>query len=228
MDKKIYLLISIIVLVMIALGINWQLTKQEAREVGQTTNTKIMNQDNAQTNSPDQPRSAKQDNPSAPTETYIGNSSFSIEQLAIFEYDKQKVNTYTNSQYGFSFDYPKGWTIQPGLKFKGTNYSDVIFPVTLKNTKDFPSRGKQTIEVFLTSTDQSSGENGGEGISSQYLILKDQKTGKINYFSLSTQGSIGDFYDHDPSDKAWFAKFQAEGQKVMDDFEIISASLKPK
>jgi hypothetical protein len=226
MDKKIYLLISIIVLVIIGLGINWRLENRGASQNGLTVNANETNQENAQANSPEQTKSANEANPNAP-ETYIGSSSFSVEQLASFTYDKNGVDTYTNSQYGFSFDYPKGWTIKPGIKIEGTNYSDVIFPITLTNTKDFPSRGKQTIEVLLTSKDHSS-EGGGEGMSSQYLILKNQKTGKDNYFSLSTQGGIGDFYDHDPSDKAWFAKFQAEGQKAMDDFEIVSASLKLK
>ncbi len=166
-------------------------------------------------------------NSAASQETYVGNSTFSIEQLAGIKYDKSTVANYTNSKYGFSFDYPKGWVVNPGLKMEGSNYTNLIYNITLINTKDFPTRGKQIIEIWLTSDDQSE-FGGGEGVADQHINLVNTKNGKPMYFSLYHSGEIGDFYDHDQSDKAWFDKFQAEAIASHNDFGIISASLKAK
>ncbi len=46
------------------------------------------------------------------------------------------------------------------------------------------------------------------------------------YFNLYQQGKIGDFYDHDSTDKPWFDKFYREGADAIEDFSIVASSLK--
>lgn len=146
------------------------------------------------------------------------------EELDKFNYDKSQTDTYNSVGYGFSFDYPKGWTLKQGVKLENW-YGKYYYAVELTNTKDFPLRKKEEIAVLLTPKDNWM-EAGGEGVSEYYRKLTNASTGKPMYMAIYHVWGIGDFYDRS-NDKAYLEKFYAEGEKANNAFMTVAKSLRP-
>ena len=137
---------------------------------------------------------------------------------------KSDVQTYENKEWGFKFSYASNWQIEQGAKY---NFSPKpLLYLKLVNTKDFPIRGQQYIEVMLVK--QSDWKiPGGEIHQETFKQIQNSKKNQTLYFNLYQSGSIADFYDHDQNDKLFFDAFYQEGKTASDQLKSVSGSLQP-
>jgi len=125
----------------------------------------------------------------------------------------EKINTYSNDQYNFSFSYPTTWIIKSDNLGKGAlqllNYDDskssnsfsegenkiefvIIDQLNIDDSSDYPEKNKTVADVRITNQDSKKINielTNGEKIISYYIPIPQQN----KYLYVSIYGDIRNF-----------------------------------